>query len=178
MKRPLGWACLLFILFIRLFYVFFPPALPDYASISGREVYINGQIISIKLEEVYGELQTVYTLADVTLQESSAVIDDSYLSDKSNSAQNTKEAILNTVSDSLYSHDKIYCYAAQGYSDVHIGSWIWVKGIFEPYEAADNPGQFDSRFYYHMQGGGASLQTAELVWTESLLYRKIKYKLF
>lgn len=166
MKRPLGWACLLFILFIRLFYVFFPPALPDYASISGREVYINGQIISIKLEEVYGELQTVYTLADVTLQESSAVIDDSYLSDKSNSAQNTKEAILNTVSDSLYSHDKIYCYAAQGYSDVHIGSWIWVKGIFEPYEAADNPGQFDSRFYYHMQGGGANLQTAELVWTD------------
>lgn len=165
MKRPLGWACLLFILFIRLFYVCFSPSLPDYANISGREVYINGQIISIKVQEVYGELQTVYTLSDVTLQESSAVSWDSYLSDKSDSAENAKEENLNAVGDLLYSHDKIYCYAAKEYSNVHIGSWVWLKGRFEPYDAADNPGQFDSRFYYHMQGIGAVLKDAELIWS-------------
>ena len=165
MKRPLGCACLLFILFIRLFYVCFPPSLPDYGQMDGREVYINGQIISIKVQELYDGVQTVYTLSKVTVKESSAVSGDSYLSDKSISAEITQEEKLNMDGDSFYSNDRIYCYTAQEYPDVSIGSWVWVKGTFEPYEAAENPGQFDSRFYYYMQGVGARVKDTELVWS-------------
>lgn len=166
MKRPLGWICLLFLSFIFFFYVLFPPSLPDYEELHGREVYVKGQIISIKEKEVYGKLQVEYTLSDVTLQESSKVFDVSYLSDKSNSKKNTKAEKQN-IENHIYSHEKMYCYADEEEKSVVIGSWVWIKGIFEGFEEKSNPGQFDSRFYYHIQGVGGVLQHSELIWSDN-----------
>ena len=149
MKRPLGCACLLFILFIRVFYTLFPPLLPDYSAWKGRTVYVNGQVVSIKEQEINGETQTVYLLEGVSLEKSSTV-QTSYLSDKNNSVSNTKDN-----SGTTYVHDKIYCYSNISNSQIPIGSRVWVKGSFQPYESAQNPGQFDSKFYYHIQDIGA-----------------------
>ena len=157
MKRPLGCACLLFILLIRLFYILFPPFLPDYSAWKGRTVYVNGQVMSIKKQEISGETRTVYLLKEVSLEKSSAT-QSSYFSDKSNSVSNTKDH-----SGTLYVHDKIYCYSNVSHSQIHIGSHVRLKGTFYPYEAAGNPGQFDSQFYYHVQGVGASLSDAEII---------------
>lgn len=164
MKRPLGWICLLFLLFIFLFYVLFPSSLPDYQKLHGREVYVNGQIISIKEKETYGKLQIEYTLSDVAMQESSNVTNVSYLSDKSSSARNTKGEKFNT-GEIAYSHEKIYCYADGESQDVDIGSNVWVKGIFESFDEQENPGQFDSRFYHHVQGMGGVLQHTTFLWS-------------
>ncbi len=165
MKRPLGWICLLFLTFIFLFYVLFPPSLPEYQELHGREVYVNGQIISIKEKEVYGKLQIEYTLSDVTVKESSEVLNVSYLSDKCSSAKNTKEEKLN-MEEVTYSHEKIYCYADREYQNVSMGSVVWIKGIFESFEERENPGQFDSRFYYHTQGVGGVLQQTIFLWSD------------
>ena len=67
MKRPLGCACLFFILFIRIFYACFPPALPDYSYWQSREVYICGRVISQKYQEINSEPFVVYTLDQVQL---------------------------------------------------------------------------------------------------------------
>ena len=158
MKRPLGCACLLFILFIRVFYTLFPPLLPDYSAWKGRNVYVNGQVVSIKEQEINGEIQTVYLLEGVSLEKSSTV-QTSYLSDKNNSVSNTKDN-----SGTTYVHDKIYCYSKFSNSQIPIGSRVWVKGSFQPYESAQNPGQFDTKFYYHIQDIGAGLWDAEVIW--------------
>ena len=158
MKRPLGCACLLFILFIRVFYTLFPPLLPDYSAWKGRTVYVNGQVVSIKEQEINGEIQTVYLLEGVSLEKSSTV-QTSYLSDKNNSVSNTKDN-----SGTTYVHDKIYCYSNISNSQIPIGSRVWVKGSFQPYESAQNPGQFDSKFYYHIQDIGGGIWDAEVIW--------------
>ena len=106
MKRPLGCACLFFILFIRLFYMMFPPGLPDYSAWQGRDVYAGGRIISIKTQEINGEVKTIYLLGDVSVEESSTA-QKADLSDKNNSVLNTKENL-----GTKYVHDKIYCYSA------------------------------------------------------------------
>lgn len=174
MKRPLGCACLFFILFIRIFYACFPPALPDYSYWQSREVYICGRVISQKYQEINSEPFVVYTLDQVQLKESRAV-NSRYLSDKSNSNQNTYDSFQNTQEfyqninehdDTDYMHQRIYCYASEEYPEVYIGSQIWIQGIFQMYESGENPGQFDSRLYYHMQGIGGSLQEARLVWSD------------
>ena len=98
MKRPLGLVCLLFLTFIFLFYVFFPASLPDYQGLHGREVYINGQIISIKEKEAYGKLQIEYILSDVIVQEISKDTRVSYISDKSSSAKISKDKKIKKTS--------------------------------------------------------------------------------
>ena len=90
MKRPFGCVCLFFVLFIRLFYVCFPPKLPDYSALIGREVYAGGRVQGVKVQEINGEPQTVYILSQVSIEKNGAVSD--YFSDKSISVQNTKEA--------------------------------------------------------------------------------------
>lgn len=157
MKRPLVWVCLLFVLFIRLFYVCFPATLPDYESFDGREVYIKGQVVSIQKQIFEGYSQ--YTLSDVEMQKSSAVSYLSYDSDKSNSVLNTNEKIP-------YKEKFIYCYVKETDIDVDIGSYVLCKGTIAVYEKAQNPGQFDSRFYYHVQGVGLRIKDAALLWCD------------
>ncbi|MBR3762453.1 MAG: DNA internalization-related competence protein ComEC/Rec2 [Lachnospiraceae bacterium] len=159
MKRPFGCACLFFVLFIRLFYVCFPPKLPDYSTLKGREVYACGQVQGVKVQEINGELQTVYTISRTSLRESSAV--SGYFSDKSISVQNTKEA-----EHIQYVHDKIYCYISHTDIQIHIGAWVWFYGSFMPFEAAENPGQFDSQLFYHVQGIGGSLREGRFIWSD------------
>lgn len=140
MKRPLGCACLLFILFIRLFYLCFPPSMPDYAAWQGRKVYAYGRVSSVTLQEIQGETQIRYLLDQVSLKEG------------------------NPADNITYTHDKIYCYIKDtGEKALPIGCRVWVSGTFEEYEAAQNPGQFDSKFYYHIQNIGASLKKAEVI---------------
>ena len=105
MKRPLGCACLLFILFIRVFYILFPPTLPDYSAWKGRSVYVSGRVTSIKEQEIDGKKQTVFLLR-YDFPEKGSAAQTTHLSDKNNSVSNTKET-LNTI----YVHDKIYCYS-------------------------------------------------------------------
>lgn len=143
MRRPLGSVCLLFILFLLLFYICFPPKLPDYTALRGKEVYVNGRITSIKTQEINEELQFVYTLEHITLQESIA-----------------------ETGTAVYRHRQIYCYTTQAYPDAYLGSQVWVKGSFSPFEATQNPGQFDSRFYYHILGAGANLMESRLVFSD------------
>ncbi len=159
MKRPFGCVCLFFVLFIRLFYVCFPPKLPDYSALKGREVYACGQVQGVKVQEINGESQTVYTISRTSLRENSAVSD--YFSDKSISVQNTKEA-----EHTQYVHDKIYCYISHTDIQIHIGAWVCFRGSFVPFEAAENPGQFDSQLYYHVQRIGGSLREGRLIWSD------------
>ena len=160
MKRPLGCACLFFLLFIRVFYMMFPPCLPDYGVWQGRNLYVSGRVLALKEQEINGETKTIYVLGDVSLEENN-VAQKSDLSDKNNSVSNTKD-----ISGTKYVHDKIYCYSDFFDSQVHIGSQVWLKGSFQAYQAAQNPGQFDSQFYYHIQGIGASLWDAEVIWCD------------
>lgn len=146
MKRPLGCACLFFILFISSFYILFPPCLPDYSAWQGRDMYVGGQVKSIKMQEINGEIKTVYLLDEVSIDENRIY---------SNSKDN-----LSTI----YVHQKIYCYSNISNSQIYIGSYVWFKGEFQAYEEAQNPGQFDSRFYYHVQNIGGSLWESEVIW--------------
>lgn len=150
MKRPFGYACLFFILFIRVFYMCFPPALPDYTELAGRRVYVNGLVISKEYKKIQNVTQTVYTLGDVQVMENSAADSSDYISDKT-----------------IYHNEKIYCYSTKEFKDTFIGSRVWVQGAFQGYEAPENPGQFDSQLYYYIQGTGGSLKEARLVWTDS-----------
>lgn len=139
-------ACLFFVLFIKAFYVCFPPTLPDYGEFVGREVYIRGRVVSVKQQEKDGETSVVYTLEDVSGQEDSTG-NPFYISDKI-----------------LYYHSQKN--SSQKDSDIYIGSQVWVKGRFQVFDKAANPGQFDSRFYYYIQGIGACLYDGELVWSD------------
>lgn len=149
MKRPLGCACLFFILFVRVFYVLFPPVLADYGSRKGQEVYVNGQISAVRVQHIEGETQITYTLKAVSLTEDST---------GSSSYGNSNEKEI------IYSHDKIYCNFQDPKIQLHIGEWVWVRGTFMPYTQAENPGQFDSRLYYHIKGVGAEIKNTKLVW--------------
>ena len=160
MKRPLGCACLLFILFIRVFYIFFPPLLPDYSAWKGENVYVTGQVEAINKQEINGETRTVFLLKNVSLVKNGAV-QTSYLSDKNISVSSTKDN-----SKTTYKHNKIFCYSQDSNFQISIGSSVLVCGSFQPYDAAHNPGQFDSRFYYHIQGIGGCLWDANLLWCD------------
>ncbi len=146
MRRPLLGACLLFILCIFVFYLWIPPAVPDYRALRGKELYADGIVTSIKTQEYFGKTQTVYTLKNVCLQKSMA------------DARNER-----------YNQDQIYCYTAKRYENVYIGSHIILKGTFAPFEGAENPGAFDSQFYYHILGAGANLKSAELISTDGAI---------
>ncbi len=146
MKRPLGYACLFFILLIRLFYICFPPSLPDYSSLKGRKVYVRGRVVSIQTSEFNNKSQVLYTLDEVYLQEEN-------ISAKDNS-------------DSIYIHDKIRCYSSQQNTQLYIGSQVWIKGIFMPFDTALNPGQFDSRFYFHIHHIGGSIEESSIIWSD------------
>lgn len=172
MKRPLGCACLFFVLFIRVFYMCFPPGLPDYSELSGRRLYVNGRILSMKTQNMQNSTQVVYTLEHVQLYENSGAEPSDYISDKSfyrdatgnhsKSLQNTKEYYKKTD----YKNEIIYCHTTRPFEDVYLGSLVWIEGTFDEYEAPENPGQFDSQLYYYVQGSGGSLQNAELLWTD------------
>ncbi len=146
MRRPLGYACLFFILLVRLFYICFPPVMPDYSALKGREVYVRGRVSAVQTYEFQEELQILYTLEDVYLQEES-------ISTKDNS-------------DKIYTHNKIRCYSSHKNLQVHIGSMVWMKGCFMPFDAAQNPGQFDAQFYFHVQDIGGSLEGSQLIWSD------------
>lgn len=139
-------ACLFFVLFIKVFYVCFPPTLPDYGELAGREVYIRGRVVSVKQQEKDGSTTVIYTLEEVSCQKDSSG-KQFYISDK----------ILYYNSQNQSSHRD---------SDIHIGSQVWVKGRLEVFDEALNPGQFDSRFYYYIQGIGACMYDGELVWSD------------
>lgn len=146
MKRPLGFICICFILLIRLFYVCFPPKLPDYSGLDGRQVYIGGRIIDYKEQKINDKLQMIYTLDRVVLQRDISDTDYFHLSDKSNS--------------------KIYCYTSTKDKKLQIGSNVWLQGEFEAFLPGANPGQFDSQFYYHILGFSGSVKNAEFIWSD------------
>lgn len=150
-KRPLVLLCLLFVLFIRCFYVWFTPTLLEEEDLEGRVVYIKGQVVSIQKQDFEQYSQTIYTLSDVTIYKNSAVQDDlSYSAEKGFTALDTKE--------------KVVCYMEEAQENVLVGSDVIFQGKAVSYETASNPGEFDSRFYYAMQNIGWKIKNTTVIW--------------
>ncbi len=140
MRRPLLGACLLFILCIGIYYLCVPPDLPDYKDFQNKELYVSGTVTAIRTRESFGKTQIIYTLKDTSLKESRA-----------------------DACNKRYKHNQIYCNTSEYYEKTYIGSHIIVKGVFLPFEEAKNPGEFNSQFYYHILGVGATLKDTELI---------------
>lgn len=149
-KRPLVLLCLLFVLFIRCFYVWFAPALPDHQDLDGREVYIKGQVVSVQEQNFEYHSQIMYTLSNVTIYKNSAGTALSYSEEESVFVLDTKE--------------KVVCYMTEEAEGVSVGSDVVFQGRVACYDTASNPGEFDSRFYYAVQGIEMKVTHTTVVW--------------
>ena len=147
MRRPLLGACLLFVCAIWIYYLCVPYTLPDYNKLEGNVVYASGTVAAIETEQYYGKQKVVYTLKDVELKTSMA-------DDREN----------------LYQHNRIYCYTLENFKDVYIGTKIAVKGDFSSFKGAENPGAFDSKFYYHILDAGAEIKDAQLIFANDAVF--------
>ncbi len=187
MKRPFCYACLLFILFIALFYICFPPVYPQYPDLEGREVYAGGRILEKQPQKVYEQSCMRYTLDRVQIMQDStaAISHSSNIKDlnqeikslSQNAGQSGNQFYNNQQSENnnshntqlhketvAYNHERIYCYVPINEEELDVGAYVWMQGSFEGYEAPDNPGQFDSQQYYHILGIGGSLNEAQILW--------------
>lgn len=144
MRRPLLGACLLFVILILAFYLCVPYKLPDYSQLEGQSICVSGEVAYIETKESYGATNIIYTLKNVRMDES--------------------------VADSIgYQHDQIYCYTSEKLERTYIGSKIAVKGDFSSFKGAENPGSFDSQFYYHILGVGGTLKNTRLISTDGAI---------
>lgn len=137
MRRPLLGACLFFGLLVFSFYVCVPYELPDYGKLDGKQLCFTGKVAQIETKEYFGKTNIIYTLKDVWTDEGMA--------------------------EACYEHGQIYCYTSEKFANTYIGTKIAVKGDFSSFKGPENPGSFDSQFYYHILGVGGSLKNAQLI---------------
>ncbi|MFI3237994.1 MAG: DNA internalization-related competence protein ComEC/Rec2 [Lachnospiraceae bacterium] len=150
MKRPLAFACLFFVIVIRLFYMILPPEQVFYEDVFLDSIYVSGKVVSAEQSESLYGAQTTLVLEGVDVFETPS----------SEEAQ--------------FFHDGLICYL-DGYIDVEISEYVWLKGSFEDFDIAMNKGEFDSKLYYDILDIGGVLTDVTLIWqsyaTNLFVYR-------
>lgn len=137
MRRPLLGACLFFVMLVLSFYICVPYDLPDYSAFDGQQIRLTGVVTQIEPKEYFGGINIIYTLKDVQ----------------------TDEGMAGT----FYENDQIYCYTSEKFENTYIGTKIAVMGDFSSFKGPENPGSFDSQFYYHILGVCGSLKNTQLI---------------
>lgn len=136
MKRPLFMVCLAIVLLVAVFTWIHPPAFFSYGEAAGEEVYLTGRVYAKEYKK--GRSAPVLSL---------------YL----------KPDRLLYQNQSIPFEDNFICVMQNGCEEPAIGSSITVKGILTEFEPARNPGQFDARQYYAIQGISAQVRSGELM---------------
>lgn len=139
-RRPLCTLCLTCIAVFFLWQMFTGPPSMDADAWSGKELLIRG-IVSGK--EIREETQIVY-LTNVTFCDR-----ESFIREGSVSFNN------------LYSEYGLLCYMEGELPP--IGAEVFLTGRFMMFNEATNPGEFDQRNYYLLQGYFGKVMNAELV---------------
>ena len=164
MRRPLFWAalCLVAATALRLETESSPPTFGNQISTqsleASKELVVAGQVYQKDGSHIY--------LQDVIVH--SQISEDSWfqniVSDAGDSRQGVscKENIICKIEDA---------------DSVPLGSEVVVKGIFMPFLAATNPGEFDAFLYYRTQGVGGRLNQA-LVMDQGEEYWRVRESLY
>lgn len=151
MRRPLFWAalCLVAATALRLETDSSPHTLGNQISTqsleASKELVVAGQVYQKDGSHIY--LQDVIVHGQISEEYSSI---QNLLSDAGDSRQGVscKENIICRIADA---------------DSVPLGSEVVVEGVFTPFLAATNPGEFDAFLYYRTQGVGGRLNQVSIL---------------
>lgn len=163
MKRPLFTVCLAVVAILAMCMMLRPPSVSSHDEYDGRQMLLSGRVDKKEYRTSLGKRQLLLYLTDVKIFGNSEF-------------QNSK----NQVIKSKLSHLKlngVLCYVTEGKTEPRMGSTVCVRGRLEDFDTATNPGQFDSRLHYAVQGMDMRLQNGELL-EESDGYNVLRERLW
>ena len=156
MKRPLAVICLAVLAAACFKMKLAPPDFPVYRQFEGTDWTAAGRIGKIEIKNHYGKNQTVLYLESLSYFQSDQ---EPFYESKSPDKQKIKSDLP----------CGLVCYIDggenEGTPDYRIGEEALVRGRFEAYRAASNPGEFDACRYYRILGISGKLKNAGVLQT-------------
>ncbi len=156
MKRPLAVICLAVLAAACFKMKLAPPDFPVYRQFEGTDCTAAGRIGKIEIKNHYGKNQTVLYLESLSYFQSDQ---EPFYESKSPDKQKIKSDLP----------CGLVCYIDggenEGTPDYRIGEEALVRGRFEAYRAASNPGEFDACRYYRILGISGKLKNAGVLQT-------------
>lgn len=157
MRRPLLCGCICLFLSIALWMQLVnpPPFHSGNADWEGDFILLTGQVYQKEYRVSYGEEIVVLYLKSILYSEEAQA---SYLEKKQASKKlSDKNPTENIICELKMSE------LSEGSFVPKLGSRIWVRGKWQNFQHAANPGEFDAANYYAILGIGGKLQNAELL---------------
>lgn len=158
MRRPLCLFCLTFVVALVCCMRFIPMPVPDYGSLDGRQLLLEGQVYQ-KEYRVFEDGNSVKKVLILYL--------------KSIHIPSKSEHSIKIPQNRL---QNIMCYM-ESEAEPAIGSTVRVKGTVQCFREASNPGEFDVRDYYRIMKLDFKLNKAKLT-ASSLEYDKLREGLY
>lgn len=139
MKRPLFALCLTIVLGVILYLQLQPPTAVSYGGAVGEEVCLSGLVYAKEYQKgLNGPILVLYL----------------------------KPEELRFQNQNIPFYNNFICELQSEADAPFIGSRILVTGILREYEAATNPGQFDTKQYYGILGFSAKIMDCRLEFTD------------
>ncbi len=142
MKRPLCLLCAAFAAVLALCLRIMPMPVPDYGSLDGRRIRVEGNVYRKEYKERtgFGDIPVIYLKSVHILNGSIDGSGDSEYLQRDPSKQNPINEIKNII-----------CYMEEeGYKEPELGSRVCLEGEARSFAQAGNPGEFDMQTYYRM----------------------------
>ncbi len=172
MKRPLLGVCICLFIVIALMEQFVnpPPWKCDNTSWEGKTVTLIGQVYKKEYRISFGEERLIIYLKSC------------FYSKEANASYQQIKKASNKLSE-INPIENIICEIniselPQGQFVPELGNNVLVRGIWQSFEHATNPGEFDAANYYAIEGIGAKIQRAELLAADKSNWplREVLYK--
>jgi len=141
-RRPLCLAALAFVLTVLLLVYAGETPSPSYDREEGRTWQLTGVVDKIE----YQSRQNFSAAGGTDGQDKVKAVKTKQMVLHLKQVQEEILTDQNTCSENL----NIICYMNEQEPEPHIGQWVRVKGELQQFSRATNPGEFDSRQYYHI----------------------------
>lgn len=166
MKRPLFAVCLAVACLTAVYYMIFPPSLPEMGPADGTDIYLCGRIYKKEYRASYGGRQLLLYLSDIS--------EVTYSLDTNSDSKQNSSLKLNSIPEQNtgLKPNTVLCYipadavvnGREPGEEPEMGSTVWVSGTVSRFSGASNPGGFDTRLYYASLGIDCALKDGRILW--------------
>ncbi|MBR6770180.1 MAG: DNA internalization-related competence protein ComEC/Rec2 [Lachnospiraceae bacterium] len=157
MKRPLCLLCLAFVAVLVVCLKLLPMELPDFSSLDGQEIQVEGRVCQKEYKTVQeSEILVIYLHSIHILKKSgdTASSEESKNIKSSIQSQDITQAKASTLlsQSSDASFQRIMCYLSkENRLEPDLGSKVRLEGRVRCFSEAGNPGEFNMKKYYSIQ---------------------------
>lgn len=159
-KRPIAFGAVVLIVILYLGSYFgvsetVPPHFPD----TGTQIQLLGKVKTRELTD-YGARLYLDECNILSIQYQNSKNNSNQISNKSKVTQSKLQI---KEKSNLKKKKQILVYLSEKQEKISVGSWIIVEGIYAPFEAASNPGQFHQAAYYEARNVVCMVKKAKIL---------------